>query len=263
MKGISNQVSIRLGLAALSLVIATAHGQISGFGGNGTGWTLNNGFGAAPTVTGNVLNIVNGYSTANSAFYNTPENISDFTASFVWQNTVANDGYDPADGMVFTLQNQGLTAVGYGGSGLGYQSISPATGVALNLFQGHTVGLGYAPNSTGNGSDSYQSTGSVDFDSTDPMSVIVSYSTGLLDVSVTDEITSANYSTSFGVDLPADAGGNTAYVGFTGGSGGGQSDQTISDFSFTSSVPDGGWTGAFLAGSVGLLGMAQRRIRKV
>jgi hypothetical protein len=264
MKSVSKSAVTISGLAVLVLSSVPAHAQISGFGGDGTGWTLNynNNYGTftAPSVTADALNIINGFGTGSSAFYNTPQNISAFTASFVWQNTVASDGLSPADGFVFTLQNAGVNALGGAGSGLGYEGITPASGVAFNLFQGREVGLGYAPTTIGDDSYSYQSTGLVNLDSTDPMSVVIHYAGGVLGVSVTDLDTAAVYDTSFNVDLTLDAGGSTAYVGFTGGSGLGQSDQTISDFRYSSSVPDGGLTSALLAGSLGVLGLMRRRV---
>ncbi|MGO9608908.1 MAG: lectin-like domain-containing protein [Verrucomicrobiia bacterium] len=234
------QIVTLLAMAALALAGATAEAQISGFGGNGAGWTLNtnpnygSGGGAPPSVSSDVLNIINGYYGDNSAFYDTPQDISSFTVSYVWQNTTGPGvGINPADGLTFTLQNQGPTALGGGGGALGYEGITPASGVAFNLYSfGHVVVLGYAPVSTGNGSGSYQSTGAVNFDSTDPISVQITYSGNLLSVAVKDLTTSASYNTSFSVNVPGDAGGNTAYVGFTGGSGGGASDQTVSNFQF-------------------------------
>ena len=274
MKTLPRQIITTLGLVALGLVSTTVQAQITGFGGNGTGWTLNNGSGAAASVTSDVLNIVSGYGVGNSALYDTPQNITAFNASFVWQNTQGpnGDGFSPADGMTFILENQGTSAVGGGGSGLGYQGISPASGVAFNLYDGHVIGMGYAPTTVGNGSYGYSSTGSVNFDSTDPISVNISYTGGLLGVSLEDDTTLATYSTSYSVNLPSDAGGNTAYVGFTGGSGAGESDQFISDFTFgprapaphpgpaPGSAPDGGLTSALLAGALGLLGVARRRM---
>ena len=66
---------------------------IIGFGVNGAGWTLN----AVPGVSNNVLNLINGFDQGSSIFYDTPENIANFSASFIWQNTVPVDGgFDPA-----------------------------------------------------------------------------------------------------------------------------------------------------------------------
>ena len=240
MSALLRQIVTPLAMGALALAGAAAEAQISGFGGDGAGWTLNanpfygSGGGAPPLVSNNVLNIINGYYGDNSAFYDTPQNISSFTVSFVWQNTTGlGVGINPADGLTFTLQNQGPAALGLGGGGLGYEGISPASGVAFNLYSfTPVVGLGYAPVSTGNGSGDYQSTGAVNFDSTDPISVQITYNSSLLSVSVEDLTTSASYNTSFSVNVPSDAGGNAAYVGFTGGSGGGASDQTVRDFQF-------------------------------
>ena len=204
------------------------------------GWNLNSPNDTAPTITSGALNIVNGAGVAGSAFFNTTQSITAFTASFNWINTVPADGLNPGDGFVFTLQNSGPTATGLAGGSLGYESISPASGVAFNLFtgSGRIAGIGYAPTSTGNGSYVYMATGSVDLDSTDPIGVTIQYNDGVLNVNLTDLNTTSTFSTAFDVNLTGDAGGSTAYVGFTGASGLAVSDQTISDFSFVSQIPE-------------------------
>lgn len=237
--------------AGLTSFAGNAKAQTSGFGGDGAGWTLNNSLGTAPTINSDVLTIVDGFGAANSAFYNIPQGIQSFTASFVWQNTVR---YGPGDGMVFTLQNQKLTAVGDGGGGLGFNGITPAGGIAFNLWNNHTLGLSGTP-VTG----SYLSTAPVDFDSTDPISVSINYTTSNLSVTVTDVTTAASYSTNFNVDLEAVAGGSTAYVGFTGASGAAQSHQTISNFQFNA-VPEPSTYALFGFGGVALI-VTYRRCR--
>ena len=55
--------------------------------------------------------------TANSAFYDIPQYIGSFTASFVFQNSTTND----REGFVFAMQNEGTNAVGtVGDNYLGY-----------------------------------------------------------------------------------------------------------------------------------------------
>jgi hypothetical protein len=226
-------------LLVISLSSAAVQAQITGFG-DGTGWNLNSPNDTAPTITSGTLNIVNGAGVASSAFFNATQSITAFTASFNWINTVPADGLNPGDGFVFTLQNSGPTATGLAGGSLGYESISPASGVAFNLFtgSGRIAGIGYAPTSTGNGSYVYMATGSVDLDSTDPIGVTIQYGSGVLNVNLTDLNTTSTFSTSFDANLTGDAGGATAYVGFTGASGLAVSDQTISDFSFVSQIPE-------------------------
>ena len=71
----------------------------------------------------------------------------------------------------------------------------------------------------------------------DPIEVNLAYDGSTLTEQLTDLSTGATWSTSYtSVDLAAITGGSTAYLGFTGGTGGLTSTQTISDFTFASSV---------------------------
>src|SRR5262249_21919934 len=89
-----------------------------------------------------------GQNQAGSAFYNTPVSISAFTTDFTFQ--LSNAG---ADGITFTIQGNGPTALGPSGGGLGYGPDSPGgTGgipnsVALKFDTYSNQGEG--PNSTG------------------------------------------------------------------------------------------------------------------
>jgi hypothetical protein len=223
--------------------VITLKGDITGFGGTGVNWTINGG----PSIVGDVLQITDGnFCEQRNAFFNTLQPIAAFTASFTWQNLTPPGGLyglNPADGIVFTLQNQGLSVNPYSyyywncfGSSLGYEGINPATGVALNLYTGHVVGIGYAPTSVGNGSYSYSSTSPVDLDSRHPINVTLRYDGTTLRVDLMDTVTKASFSTAYAVDLVHDAAGSTAYVGFTGATGSGASDQRISNFSFKSQL---------------------------
>ena len=116
-------------LLALCLAIP-ARAQIAGFG--GTNWTLNNdpASQSVPYITNNVLYLADSVMTANSAFYDIPQYIGSFTASFTFQNLQAND----AEGLVFALQNQGTNAVStVGGNYLGFYGLSLATGIAFDI----------------------------------------------------------------------------------------------------------------------------------
>ena len=57
---------------------------------------------------------------AGTAWFNTPQNIQTFTNDFTFQ--LSNPS---ADGMTFTIQNTGLTALGPAGGGLGYGPDEP------------------------------------------------------------------------------------------------------------------------------------------
>jgi hypothetical protein len=72
------------------------------------------------------------------------------------------------------------------------------------------------------------------------MEISLTYNGTILSMSITDLVTGAEYSTSWPINIPSIVGGNTAYVGFTGGSGTGSSSQKILTWNYTvgsSSLP--------------------------
>ena len=224
--------------AALAVGLAIpARAQIIGFG--GTNWTLNTNSASSsvPWITNGVLTLGTNAYDANSAFYDIPQYIGSFTASFVWQN---NSNIDQA-GFCFVLQNEGPNAVGnVGGNYLGYVGMSSATGVAFDINNnGDTPGLGYAPTQVPSGGPGgYIPTGGVNFHATNAILTTISYANEILQVTVTDMITGATFTTNFLENLTAAAGGTTAYVGFTGG-GTGILNISINNFMFSpgSSTP--------------------------
>jgi hypothetical protein len=118
------------------------------------------------------------------------------------------------------------TALG-GGGNLGYAGTSGALSskslcVAFDLYNNSAnaeisnTGLFTNGASASNGAGS--STG-LSFQSGDPFSVMMNYNGTTLAMQITDTVTNAAFNTSFTVNIPSLVGGNTAYVGFTGGTG--------------------------------------------
>ncbi len=221
---------------------------ISGFGGNGSGWTVTDGANAptATAIAANVLTLTdNGppIFETRSAFYNTKVPTGAFTATFVY----TAGGNMQADGVTFTLQNSpaGPAALGpnAAGSNLGYFGISPSAAVQLNIYSGDPGGVGSAF-TTGGTLSAYTSTGPVNLASGDPIQVMLSYDGSNLVENLLDQTTSQTYSRTYaGVNLPAATGGTSAYVGFTGATGGLFAIQTISNFSFIAGVGNGNLSG--------------------
>ena len=221
---------------------------VSGFGGNGTGWTVTNGDNAptATAIAANVLTLTdNGppIFETRSAFYNTKVPTGAFTASFVY--TAA--GLMQADGVTFTLQNSpaGPAALGpnAAGSNLGYFGITPSAAIQLNIFSGDPGGVGSAF-TTGGTLSAYTNTSPVNLAGGDPIQVTLSYDGSNLAENLVDETTGQKYSTTYaGVNLAAATGGTSAYVGFTGATGGLFAIQTISNFVFNVGVGNGNSSG--------------------
>jgi hypothetical protein len=176
---------------------------------------------------------------AGSAFWTTPVNVQNFTNVFTFQLTNPN-----ADGFTFTIQNVGATAIGGSGGSLGYAGAGMGSSVAVKFDLYSNAGEGN--NSTGlytNGatptvpattlagaactaaapcpSPTTEPAGVPNLHSGDVMQVQMTYNGTTLTMTIMDTTTPANtFTISWPINIPATVGGNTAYVGFTGGTGG-------------------------------------------
>jgi hypothetical protein len=198
------------------------------FNGNGAGWTLNTITTNAPIIT-NMLTLTDGgLSEARSCFLNNPVSITSFTASFTYQDI----GGQGADGAAFVFQNSpsGPAAIGGAGGGLGYSGIVPSAALEMNVYAGTTPGIAFRVNGATGGP--YSSTAPVSLPSGHPINFALGYDGTTLVLSMTDTVAGTSFTTNYTVDLPSLVGGNTAYVGFTGASGGVASFEQISNFMF-------------------------------
>jgi autotransporter-associated beta strand protein len=211
---------------------------VAGFGGNGTGWTINNnGSGGNAFLASNVLQLTSAANNqATSAFYNVPvQPTGGFTASFVYQMT-PNGG--PADGVTFVLQNdpRGVSALGAAGGGLGYGGITSSMAIALNIYAGAGGGRGTQLLTGGNITNNINPNGGFNIlTSGDPIQVVLSYNVAqqTLVETATDKLTGVSGTANFyGANLANILGGTSAFVGFTGATGGANAQQQVSSFTF-------------------------------
>lgn len=219
-------------------VIQTSSGGTLNFAGgfpSATGLQLN----GAATVTGNNLQLTpaTGYKTG-SAFWTTPVNIQAFTTNFTFQLVNA-----VADGFTFTIQNAGTTAIGGQGASLGY---GPTTGTTGGI--GNSVAVKFdLYNNAGEGADSTgiylngalptqpslnMTSSGVVLTSGDTMAAQLTYDGTTLTLSIMDTVTGKSYSNATQVDIPGTVGASTAYIGFTGATGGSTAVQNINTWTF-------------------------------
>jgi len=126
-------------------------------------------------------------------------------------------------------------APAFGGS-LGYRHIDNSVAIKFDLF-----------NDAGEGSDStgiyidgalptvpsVDLTGSgINLHSGDTMNAQLTYDGTTLTLTLTDLVTLATWSHPFPINIPATVGGNTAYVGFTAGTGSSTATQQILNWTF-------------------------------
>jgi len=194
----------------------------------GAGMQLN----GKATLNGTRLRLTDTSTTneAGSAFFTTPVNVQNFTTSFSFQLTNAN-----ADGMAFVIQNNGLTALGPSGGGLGYGPGSAGATPYAGMNKSVAVKFDLYSNS-GEGSDSTgiytdgaspttpatdMTSSGVNLHSGDVFNVSLSYNGTTLTMTIKDAgLPEDTFTTSWTVNIPSVVGGSTAWVGFTGGTGG-------------------------------------------
>ncbi len=178
---------------------------------------------------------------AGSAWFNTAQNIQNFTNDFTFQ--LSNPS---ADGITFTIQNTGLTALGPAGGGLGYGPDTPggtagigkSVAIKFDLYSNDGEGADSTGLYTNGVSPTVPSTdmtsSAINLHSGDEFSVHMVYNGTTLTMTITDGVTAGTFTTSWTVNIPSIVGGNTAFVGFTGGTGGLTSSQKIENWSFVS-----------------------------
>lgn len=255
-----------LPVVALTLVAfppANAQAGIAGFN-NLSGWTYNQSDTGTPVDLPNpdMVHLTGGGGQARSIFFNTPQDISQFSASFTYRATA---GYPYSlQGLTFTLQNdpRGPEALGDPEYSLGYGG---GTGVRIDNSAAVALNAGEYFNSAGLFFDGIlgsgaQSVNPVNLLSGHPIDVTVSYDGFLLSYSLVDTVTSAVSPPRNIIveDLASIVGGPTAYVGFTAGTANGITvDQYISDFRFTA-IPEPATLTLLGAAGVFLLGRRRR-----
>ncbi len=210
------------------------------FNGNGNGWTLNSAAGTStlPSIGNNILQITqNVGGQANSFFYNTPVYCGAFQASFTYQMGAYTTS--PADGFTFCLQNDpaGVNAIGGGGGALGYSDVENGTtpyitnsvAVGFDLYNGHT--RGWEVINQGYSSYTYTSYAPVSLISGDQVNIVIYYDGNNMNLTMSDGIAATTYTSNMVVgSISQYLGGNTALIGFTGGTGGDYAQQSISSF---------------------------------
>jgi hypothetical protein len=183
------------------------------------------------TVTNSMLQLTTASGATamvGSAWFATPVAIGEFTTDFNFQLLNAKGG-----GITFTIQNAGRSAIGPGGSGLGYGASQPggtggmAKSVAVKFDVYNNDGEG--TDSTGiytNGASptipaSDMTASGVTLRSGHVLRAHITYDGNNLTLTLTDTATAASFTKTWAINIPSVVGANTAYVGFTGSFGGG------------------------------------------
>ncbi len=127
-------------------------------------------------------------------------------------------------------------SIGQTGGALGYAGIGTSVAVKFDLYNNAGEGTdstGFYTNGAYPSVPALDLTASgVNLHSTDVTHVHLTYDGTTLSLVITDAITGATFSASQPLNIPSIVGANTAYVGFTAGTGGLSAVQQILDWSY-------------------------------
>jgi hypothetical protein len=188
----------------------------TGFAGATSALQLN----STAAIVNNRVRLTNGGGNETGTVWSlTTQNIQKFSTQFTFQLTNPN-----ADGITFAIQNNSPTIVGVAGGGLAYAGIKKSIAVKFDLYSNSGEGI----NSTGlfvNGANPYtpatdMTSSGINLHSGDVFSVQLTYDGTTLTETITDTTTLATATYTYPINIPTTVGANTAYVGFTGGTGG-------------------------------------------
>jgi hypothetical protein len=216
------------------------------FGGK-TGLTLN---GSARSNGGPVRLVGMHVFQAGSVFFTQPVNITRFTTTFRFQLL----GQNSADGITFCVQSEGPRALGGPGGGLGYGpdpldpldpgfKITRSVALKFGLFDSQAnqprslMGLyrnGDSPIAAhAIGGEFSLDTNGINFHSGHQFRATLTYDGTTLQCVIRDLTLQTEITRAFPIDIPAIT-GNSAFVGFTGATGGLTANEDILSWQFTS-----------------------------
>ena len=203
----------------------------SGFAGSTTNLFYN----GSAAINGSKAEITNGgFFQAGSFFSTTPVDITKFSNQFTFQLTTGTT----AMGSLSRFKTSGRRRSASIGGGAAYAGINNSVAIKFDLYSNSGEGVDstglYIDGATPTNVGSIDLTPSgVDLHSGDPFLVNMSYDGTTLTVNIADTITGKSATQTYTIDIAGTVGSSSAYVGFTGGTGGETATQDILTWTFS------------------------------
>src|SRR5262249_41565656 len=201
--------------------------------------------GSAQFTVENLLRLTDNFGQAGSAFTVQRVGIRGFATTFQFrlhEGTQPN----PADGLTFAIQGNSPTALGFAGGSLGYQGIGNSVAVKFDIwnnegetdnstglfFNGGFPGLPHNPGEV----NIPLNPNNVNLRSQSVKTITLTYDGTTLTEAIHDptpgQTNNGDFSTTYTVDIASKLGADTAFVGFTGGTGGAFSLQDVLNWTY-------------------------------
>jgi hypothetical protein len=201
----------------------------------------------------------------NNVWASTPVNMQAFTTTFTWTFNCTGSPTDCGDGMGFIWMSMtnpdspGYWA-GWSGSAFSWALGCPEEGgtgcthlnsvfVKFDMYGGPNGGPGQEftglftggeyPQDPPTSNNLDMSGSDINMQSGDLMRCTFSYNGTVLTEVVTDTVTNKTFTTAYTIDIPAEVGGNTGFVGFGGGTGAATVQTNIDSWVYTVESPQG------------------------
>ncbi|WP_212733127.1 FG-GAP-like repeat-containing protein [Terriglobus roseus] len=176
--------------------------------------------GTALSLTQNVQTVPTAQNKAASVWTPSPFDINSFHSTFTFTNDSL--GNEPADGFTFALQRSSSSAIGYFGGELGFYLIPNSVALKFDFFDNNGEGAnstGLYPAGVSLTDPTYSVPTNVNILNALHVKADIVYDGTTLTLVLTDPQSGATSTWSKVVNLPAMLGGNTAFYGFTAGTG--------------------------------------------
>jgi hypothetical protein len=196
---------------------------------------VGDGFGSDAITSGTALQLTDSQPhEARAVWWNRKVGVDSFSTAFSFKSNPNSTG---ADGLTFTIQGRDDKRVGTDGYHLGYTTIADSVAAAFNFWNAGYYGSRFGFATGGHVPMTNSDMSPINLHSGDVFDVTLRYNGKTLSMTIKDHSHPADtFSQSERINIPSIVHGDSAYVGFTAGTGHDVSTQDVLDWTYSGSA---------------------------